>query len=123
LEAIEEKKEDEDAEGKVAWNKKNTETSANRNERMYPSLAKSLQHASAVAARNALGDDNKGIETSKNAFAALNKNNAQSDSDDDAPKQQKKGMFLQKKKGETEKVALQRAKKDGKEKDEKCVSA
>merc|ERR1712216_595637 len=80
----EEKKEEDDTEGKVAWNKKTSEVTLNeKDQRKYPSLAKSMQHTSAVAAHNAIGDDHKGIETSKNAFAAIAQNrNAQSDSDE-----------------------------------------
>merc|ERR1712232_778573 len=86
----EDKKEQEEAEGKVAWatGKKTESGNTNLNEKKYPSLAKSRMHASAVAAHAAVGDSDRGLETSKNVFAAI-QNRDQSDSDEDAPKSAK----------------------------------
>merc|ERR1712139_489870 len=114
----EDKKEEDEAEGKVAWatGKKSESGNSNLNEKKYPSLAKSMQHASAVAAHAAVNDDDRGLQTSKNVFATL-QNKDQSDSDEDAPKSTKKGILVQKKKGETEKAATQRAKKGGRKED------
>merc|ERR1712228_650869 len=69
----EDKKEEDEAEGKVAWatGKKSESGNSNLNEKKYPSLAKSMQHASAVAAHAAVNDDNHGLQTSKNVFATL----------------------------------------------------
>merc|ERR1712228_999142 len=115
----EDKKEEDEAEGKVAWatGKKVESGNSNLNEKKYPSLAKSMLHASAVAAHASVDNAGHGLETSKNVFASLNRGN-ESDSEEDAPKAAKKGVLVQKKKGETEKAATQRAKKGGKYVDE-----
>jgi len=90
-----------------AWGtlKNKGESAKDLNERKYPSLSKAMMGSSNIN----IDDGSNGkinIETSKNAFAAF----GSPDSDDDGPKRPThiKPSMVQKKKGEFEKVALQR---------------
>jgi len=125
----EEVKEEEDtsapAWGNVGKEKKARETSRQEeiNEKRFPTLAKSLG-SSAINIDD--GSDAKiNIATSKNHFAALEGDDG-SDAEDTKDKRPKsiKAAMISKKKGEFEKVALQRevdkyAKKDTKKKDKR----
>lgn len=120
------KKEDEGV-SKAAWGNTKTKANADLNERKFPSLAKSVQ-SSNISLRP--DDKQLNIETSKNLFSALE---GDEDDDEEGPKRPNviKPAMVTKKKGEFEKVALQREvdkykgtdkkkkpKKDGEEEEE-----
>lgn len=103
----EDKKEDEDS-AAPAWG--NVKSKADKaeplNDKKFPTLAKSMIQSSNINIDD--GSDPKiNIQTSKNAFSALE---GAHDSDEDGPKRPKeiKPWQVQKKKGEFEKAALQR---------------
>jgi len=103
----EDKKDDEDS-AAPAWGnvKSKVDKSEPLNEKKFPTLAKSMMHSTNVNIDD--GSDPKiNIQTSKNAFSALEGTH---DSDEDGPKRPKeiKPWQVQKKKGEFEKAALQR---------------
>ncbi|CAK9025158.1 unnamed protein product [Durusdinium trenchii] len=100
---------------------KNKEQTNPKDERKYPSLAKSVA-SSAIHLEDKSGQVN--IATSKNIFASLEN---EDDDDEDGPKRPKdiKPALVSKKKGEREKDAIQREvskykdpKKEGKEEEE-----
>jgi len=105
----EEKKDDEDiaapAWGQPKGNKDGSSGNANLNEKKFPTLAKSVG-SSAINVDD--GSDTKvNIQTSKNHFAALEGDDDEEDEGAKRPKEIKPAMVT-KKKGEREKVALQR---------------
>lgn len=121
----EEKKDDDDASA-PAWKPQKTVGDQQLNDRKFPTLAKSVQSS------NINIDDGSepkvNIQTSKNMFASL----GNADDDEDEPKRPKeiKPAMVQKKKGESEKVAIQREvdkystkKKDGKDSSSKSTAA
>ena len=100
----EEEKEKEEEAVAPAWNiHKNKGSSDPKDDRKYPSLAKSVA-SSAIHLEDKSGQVN--IATSKNIFASLEND----DDDEDGPKRPKdiKPALVSKKKGEREKDAIQR---------------
>lgn len=116
----EDKKEEEDSSA-PAWNIKNKGDKSDLSDKKFPTLAKSIQQSSNINIDD--GSDPKiNIQTSKNAFSALE---GAHDSDEDGPKRPKeiKPWQVQKKKGEFEKVAIAREKdKYGVKKEENKAS-
>eukprot|EP00928_Gymnodinium_smaydae_P088659 TRINITY_DN72722_c0_g1_i1.p1 TRINITY_DN72722_c0_g1~~TRINITY_DN72722_c0_g1_i1.p1 ORF type:complete len:320 (+),score=162.99 TRINITY_DN72722_c0_g1_i1:62-1021(+) len=104
----EEEKKDEEDSAAPAWGSLKSKDS-NLNDKKFPTLAKSAK-LSGMSSNINLDDGSSGkinIETSKNAFSALE---VGQDSDDEGSKRPKeiKPAMVQKKKGESEKHALQR---------------
>mmetsp|Transcript_17737 Transcript_17737/g.55919 ORF Transcript_17737/g.55919 Transcript_17737/m.55919 type:complete len:315 (+) Transcript_17737:95-1039(+) len=107
LQREEDKKEDEDAGGR-AWGsaKSKSDSAAGLNERKFPTLAKSVRTSTNINIDDG-SQATVNISTSKNVFAALENEEDDEEQEAKRPKEIKPAMVT-KKKGEREKVAIQR---------------